>query len=635
MIILGSLALWLYHSRPHNSRYHDLCTTLKVPTNIKSLLGLGLNFIPRPRYSTESNDLEITRFIRDAYTKFFFSGETNSTIPKLFIRTNWCPKLFEINASFRERIDKFARCLQLQFKRKKSCINLLPHQHMALHYLRHQKEFIILKSDKNLGPCVLERDKYIQRAYSEHLSDTTTYLQLSSAEADLRCQAITSKIERFMVNHFKKRENNDDRKYLQRYMEGVTDPYSYFYLLAKVHKIPWRTRPIVSTVGSVAYGLARWVDIQLKEIIKLLPYTVSSSYELSKKLRAINVPSTASLYTSDAVSMYTNIDTNHAIRQICEFVLTTDYGRRAGIDTFALIQGLELVMYNNIFKFGDTFWLQLTGTAMGTPPAPNYATLYFAIHEIKVLSKYPELLFYCRYLDDCLGIWSGTVLRYQQFQVEFGNYGKLTWEFTELSCTINFLDLDISLQENGTITTSLYEKALNLYLYLPPHSAHAPGVLRGLVSGMLLRIKRLTSNPEAVHPCVKLFYRRLLQRGYNSSVILPLFQKYFRTRVPRIKDSSGTLFLHVKYHPLDPPSQLIQSHFRELIRDRPGDLPLSELLNRHQEPCKIDRMIIAYSRNKNVSELVSPRKLHTADGVPVSTTLRGDEVEDAVNPNPN
>lgn len=287
--------------------------------------------------------MELIRFLRDAYTKFFFSCDNNSTIPKLFLRSDWCPKQHEISAEFRARTNNFVKCLKLQFKKKKSCINLLPHQHMALYYLRHQKDFIVLKSDKNLGPCVLERDTYIRRALSDHLSDTATYLELSSADADARCQTVKSKIERFMINHFKKRENNDDRKYFERYLATVDDPYSYFYLLAKVHKILWATRPIVSTVGSVTYGLARWVDIQLKAVIKLLPFTVASFYVLSTKLRELRVPATASVYTSDAVSMYTNIDTKHAIGKISEFFLTTDYGRRAGIDIFALIQGLEIV----------------------------------------------------------------------------------------------------------------------------------------------------------------------------------------------------------------------------------------------------------------------------------------------------
>jgi hypothetical protein len=33
---------------------------------------------------------------------------------------------------------------------------------------------------------------------------------------------------------------------------------------------------------------------------------------------------------------------------------------------------------------------------------------------------------------------------------------------------------------------SLFSKELNLYLYLPPHSAHPPGVLKGMVYGVFL-----------------------------------------------------------------------------------------------------------------------------------------------------
>lgn len=42
-------------------------------------------------------------------------------------------------------------------------------------------------------------------------------------------------------------------------------------------------------------------------------------------------------------------------------------------------------MRNNIFSFAYTYWLQLTGTAMGTPAAWTYAILTFRHFENTVL----------------------------------------------------------------------------------------------------------------------------------------------------------------------------------------------------------------------------------------------------------
>jgi hypothetical protein len=65
---------------------------------------------------------------------------------------------------------------------------------------------------------------------------------------------------------------------------------------------------------------------------------------------------------------------------------------------------LCILMVHNIFTFGDTYWVQLSGTAMGSAASPAYATLYFAIH--KQLFNYLELLYYVRYINNVLGIWT-------------------------------------------------------------------------------------------------------------------------------------------------------------------------------------------------------------------------------------
>jgi hypothetical protein len=63
-------------------------------------------------------------------------------------------------------------------------------------------------------------------------------------------------------------------------------------------------------------------------------------------------------------------------------------------------------------------------------------------------------------------------------------YGKLTWVFTPFSKRVDFMDLTLSITDKG-IHMRIFEKKLNLYLYIPPHSTHSPSVLRRLILGMI------------------------------------------------------------------------------------------------------------------------------------------------------
>jgi hypothetical protein len=128
--------------------------------------------------------------------------------------------------------------------------------------------------------------------------------------------------------------------------------------------------------------------------------------------------------------------------------------------------------------------------------------------------------------------------------------------FTELARKIDYLDITIRLDSTNKIKTTLFKKPLNLYLYLPPHSAHPPGVLTGLIYGMIRRAYRLTSNPVDCRKYLSKFFTRLRFRGYSKQTLLPLFQAGLDNRLkpPRSSKKSrqipnDTLFLHVPYHP--------------------------------------------------------------------------------------
>jgi len=94
--------------------------------------------------------------------------------------------------------------------------------------------------------------------------------------------------------------------------------------------------------------------------------------------------------------MYTNIKTDAALEELQPLPIHVR-------------DALELIMNNNVFQFSDTYWKQTSGTAMGTPPACMWATLFFNSHEKKLCTTYNRwLLDWARYIDDGIGIWDWT-----------------------------------------------------------------------------------------------------------------------------------------------------------------------------------------------------------------------------------
>ena len=90
----------------------------------------------------------------------------------------------------------------------------------------------------------------------------------------------------------------------------------------------------------------------------------------------------------------------------CFGKFTLEHKKHMTVPPVVLMDALRLLMTNNVYQFGDTSWLQKVGTAMGAPPAPPLATIFFGIHEETVLTQFREKLqLYCCFIDGVLGIW--------------------------------------------------------------------------------------------------------------------------------------------------------------------------------------------------------------------------------------
>ena len=203
-ITLAKMPTWYYFSRPSNMAFHDFTKRHKPQKNLRSLLELGLKFIPTPSLTncwSRLKKLSYDRQFRSVHLRFHFAGKppsegTTTYDPKIFVHSTWKPPHWTIPpVALEERLSRFASALNELFKTRKGKTILLPHQHRALRTLQQQQQtFLVVPYDKNLGPPIIECHDYLKIAMRDHLSDTTTYKSLTTSEIDRYSSDITKNI---------------------------------------------------------------------------------------------------------------------------------------------------------------------------------------------------------------------------------------------------------------------------------------------------------------------------------------------------------------------------------------------------------------------------------------------------------
>ena len=590
---------------PTNCTYHNLCTINKIPLGTKQFLGLNLNFCLSANKIPNNIPSTIRRMAYNIRTHYYLkecsANPDTEYIKQIYVKnTNWNPPPAPINIE--NKITEFERALQIALSskisknKKVNFKNLSLPQQQTLKSLKNNANFTIKPTDKNLGPAILDTSSYVKQILKDHLL-TKDYSQLLSEEVKHKMENLKTLLKNLLNTH-KNSLSKPETLYFQRSLK-LFHRLPVFYGLPKVHKSPMTLRPVVSTCGSLLSIFSTWLDFKMKELLPLVKSYLKNSSSVITDLKNLQLPQDALLFSADAVSMYTNIDSVTGIHSIKRLItanqdqLPTDFPKELFLNV------LQLVMNNNIFQFGESFWLQLSGTAMGTPAACAYATIsYGEFENSTILTAFaPNLLYYRRYIDDIFGIWlppkTNKDTTWTSFKNTLNNWGSLKWTIENPSPKTTFLDLNLSIQ-NSRIVTTTFQKDLNLYLYIPPNSAHPPGCLKGLIHGELLRYWTQNPNNQDFQEILSKFITRLLDRGHTLNSITPILMQAARridqgAQNTTKSTNSDTLYIHWPYHP----SGLQQKEIRQIY-----NTTLQPYLD-------YDHMQIAISRPKNIKDILT------------------------------
>ena len=222
----------------------------------------------------------------------------------------------------------------------------------------------------------------------------------------------------------------------------------------------------------------------------------------------------------DVVSLYTNIPHQSGLRALKHFLEKRSH---QSPPTQLIVDMADIVLSKAYFLFGSDFYLQNMGVAMGAAFAPDFANIFLGLlEESYTYSNNPfanHILFYKRYIDDCLLVWRGSE-QLLQFFLLYINCLHETIKFS-MECDpfkVSFLDTWV-IHESDAIHTSLYVKPTDKNNILHASSFHPTSLKQGLPYSQFLRVTRICSDDQDFRIETDKMYRQFLARGYSKDTL--------------------------------------------------------------------------------------------------------------------
>ena len=180
--------------------------------------------------------------------------------------------------------------------------NLKQEEMIALKQLKTDKNCMVLTADKGVKLVVLDKVDYIKKA-KEVLKDTNTYRVIHTDP--------TSRLKSKLINTLRKikaETGMQDNIYKKIYPTGVSPPK--FYGLPKIHKnIP--LRPIVSSIASVTYGVAKELARIIKPLMGCSPYHVNNSKQFAYEMKEMKLEEGECITSYDVNALFTSTSQYH------------------------------------------------------------------------------------------------------------------------------------------------------------------------------------------------------------------------------------------------------------------------------------------------------------------------------------
>lgn len=406
-------------------------------------------------------------------------------------------ELFQSHSMIRSRVDK--RIFEI------------------LSSLGSNRTIVIKPADKNLGLTIMDKLFY-KNMVMAHLSDTSTYKPSDRASAFKISDDLINILKTHGKYYADEQKNNLSilGKSLTQYIGNPQCRIAPIYCLPKIHKNKSNPpgRPIVSSCSTLTYPASVYVDRCLRVYLRTLDNICIRSTDVLHRLSNVRLDNDEVLLAADITALYPSIPIQYGLDVVCDFC--RDRGLMLSHELSFVLALLEWILKNNFLIFDNTVYLQIKGTAMGTPMAPTFANIFLTALELKLLYTLKYRI-YQRYLDDIFAVMTKEVATF--FITAFNKLcPSIKLEAVTISNTAIFLDLYIEIVDRR-VEFSVYQKPANIYQYIPPLSRHPRPVFTAWIKEELIRYRLKSSRPSDFIELCRKFSDRLRARGYSTEYV--------------------------------------------------------------------------------------------------------------------
>ena len=382
--------------------------------------------------------------------------------------------------------------------------------------LKNNDNIIVKPSDKCKGIVILDRTDYIAKADS-----ITAHYEEVAKNPTSKTEAVTKRVIRDTLNG--KMEENIIQALLPQ-----SSRTAELYGLPKDHKPEVPLRPIVSACGDPLDKISQMLETILSQLLQFVPAHLRSTDEYLRRLADTYpghmLPVGSIVFSIDVTNLYGNIPYQEAI-ECARRLLDLHHNdiNMYGLTIQDVIRLLNHCLSNNFLRFGDKYFRQTNGIAMGSRVAPPLAIIFMGSLEHTFnenASLTPDI--YMRYIDDVLGVWTHGPASLQQYFRHVNNAHpsiKFTIESTEDAPSLPFLDTKITVEPSGKYTTELYIKPMSAGIILHADSAQPWKTKRAVLHSQIRRAINLSSDDNACQRSIQTVKELFSNNGYSTKTI--------------------------------------------------------------------------------------------------------------------